>query len=73
MVIKIDFTDLNLRILQGMVVFQYYPSFITNALVMYNMQGKGYQNQELPRVKSHKMMHSPQITVSMATRNLLQI
>lgn len=56
-----------------MVVFQYYPSFITNALVMYNMQGKGYQNQELPRVKSHKMMHSPQITVSMATRNLLQI
>lgn len=50
MVIKIDFTDLNLRILQGMVVFQYYPSFITNALVMYNMQGKGYQNQELPRV-----------------------
>lgn len=64
MVIKIDFTDLNLRILQGMVVFQYYPSFI-----MYNMQGKGYQNQELPRVKSHKMMHSPQITVSMATRN----
>lgn len=66
MVIKIDFTDLNLRILQGMVVFQYYPSFITNALVM---QGKGYQNQELPRVKSHKMMHSPQIAVSMATRN----
>lgn len=46
MVIKIDFTDLNLRILQGMVVFQYYPSFITNALVMYNMQGKGYQNQD---------------------------
>lgn len=36
MIIKNDLTDLNSRIYQAMVVFQYYPSFITNALVMYN-------------------------------------